>query len=283
MKINIIWKGEKYDVNISENATTSELIKNICKITNLNRDRINVTYQKDDQKVHLKDKEKISEIKEKVFTVRDFGPQFSYKGVFILEYFGPFFIWPICKIILNSGRTYYLTLASLMWTFHFTKRLFETILIHTFSHKTMPLFNLFKNCIYYWGFSILISVSVIKHSKATNSDIDKMQYIFSVLFFIFELTNAYTHIRLRTLRTNGSLAHVLPKGFLFENIVCPNFTFEILSWFCFALFTRTWPAYLFSLLGATQMWIWASKKKNNLIKDYPEVRKRGCILPHPNL
>lgn len=283
MEIAIIWKSQKHNFNVSVNATSREIVKNAVKITKLPRERMNITYEKDAERVHLKDDERISEIKEKVFTVRDFGPQFSYRGVFILEYFGPFLIWPLCKIILNSGRTFYLTLASLMWTFHFTKRLFETIAIHTFSHPTMPLFNLFKNCIYYWGFSIFIAVSTIKRSKTLEHEFPKIQLLFVVFFFIFELTNTYTHIRLRTLRKNGSLVHVLPHGFLFEKIVCPNYTFEILSWFCFASFTRVFPAYLFMLFGAAQMWVWASKKKAGLMKDYPDVRKRGRLLPHQYL
>ena len=33
---------------------------------------------------------------------------------------------------------------------HYGKRLVKTIFIHQFSHATMPLGNLFKNCAYYW-------------------------------------------------------------------------------------------------------------------------------------
>lgn len=35
-------------------------------------------------------------------------------------------------------------------TLHFAKREYETLFVHRFSHATMPLQNLFKNCGHYW-------------------------------------------------------------------------------------------------------------------------------------
>lgn len=37
------------------------------------------------------------------------------------------------------------------------QRIFETMFIHKFSHATMPIFNLFKNCSYYWAFAAFVS------------------------------------------------------------------------------------------------------------------------------
>jgi hypothetical protein len=46
------------------------------------------------------------------------------------------------------------------------QRIYETMHVHKFSHATMPLFNLFKNCTYYWAFSAFVSY-FINHPKYT--------------------------------------------------------------------------------------------------------------------
>ena len=37
------------------------------------------------------------------------------------------------------------------------QRIYETFHVHKFSHATMPIFNLFKNCTYYWLFAAFVS------------------------------------------------------------------------------------------------------------------------------
>ena len=110
--------------------------------------------------------------------VKDLGPQIGYRTVFLAEYLGPLSIWwlvylfpvPIYHFYNSHFDAMYFNsyrpqptqlLATLLWTLHYGKRLFESVFIHKFSHATMPLFNLFKNCIYYWGFAFLIAYVVL--------------------------------------------------------------------------------------------------------------------------
>ena len=40
------------------------------------------------------------------------------------------------------------------------QRIFETSHVHVFSHATMPIFNLFRNCSYYWMFAAFVSYNI---------------------------------------------------------------------------------------------------------------------------
>lgn len=63
-------------------------------------------------------------------------------------------------IIFSFCFVSFFSIAAGCYTVHYVKRLLETIFVHRFSHNTMPLRNLFKNCSYYWGFTAYVSYHV---------------------------------------------------------------------------------------------------------------------------
>ena len=103
-------------------------------------------------------------------SVRDLGPQVSYRGVFFWEYIGPLVIYLICYQYgpglfgedwkAENGKPQseldVMDVAVILWSFHYVKRLLETFFVHRFSHATMPQRNLIRNCGYYWGASLAI-------------------------------------------------------------------------------------------------------------------------------
>jgi very-long-chain enoyl-CoA reductase len=79
----------------------------------------------------------------------------------------------------------------------------------------------------------------------------------------------------------------IPRGFLFELVSCPNYTFEILAWLAFSLMTGSLPSLLFCLAGAAQMYQWAKQKHVRYIKDFDGVegrdlypRSRKVLFPY---
>ncbi|KAI4460205.1 3-oxo-5-alpha-steroid 4-dehydrogenase [Holotrichia oblita] len=90
--------------------------------------------------------------------VKDLGPQIGWRTVYLIEYLGPPIIYAIfaCKPALfynnpqNIPMSTAACIALICWTVHYVKRLYESAFVHRFSHDTMPLRNLFKNCGYYW-------------------------------------------------------------------------------------------------------------------------------------
>jgi hypothetical protein len=170
--------------------------------------------------------------------VKDYGVQFSYKGVFLIEYFGPFaimllfFLRPAFIYGASSGKAAWDSVAhtaALFWMAHYLKREFETLFIHKFSRSTMPISNLWRNSIYYWMFAAAVAYPLC-HPAYTAPKNDLQVKIGAALFVAAELTNFAVHYHLSTLRpASGSDKREPPKGILFSLVTSPNYTAEVSS------------------------------------------------------
>eukprot|EP00736_Rhodelphis_marinus_P000986 Rmarinus@m.28314 len=222
---------------------------------------------------------------------KDLGPQIAWSTVFLWEYFGPMLAYYIFYHFrseiygVDTPPTEHQTIALYCWIAHYSKREFETLFVHRFSNATMPIFNLFKNCSYYWGFAAFVGYFV-NHPLYTAPANDLQVKIGLAMFVLSELSNFVTHVMLRNLRPPGTRVRRIPRGFFFELVSCPNYFFEITSWLGFNIFTQTVAGYLFMLAGFLQMADWALKKHRNYKKEfdgkdgrekYP--RNRTAIIP----
>ena len=125
-----------------------------------------------------------------IIYVKDIGPQISYKLVYIIEYLGPLFFTLIFFLRLykvKSSKNENIQTVQLFYffmsTFHYLKRIFETLFIHIFSRDTMPLKNLYKNCAYYWGLYGILCGYFIFHPNYTPINFLGFRYIFVMFFF----------------------------------------------------------------------------------------------------
>nr|XP_039332194.1 LOW QUALITY PROTEIN: very-long-chain enoyl-CoA reductase-like [Saimiri boliviensis boliviensis] len=211
--------------------------------------------------------------------------------VFLTEYSGPLFVYLlfyfrvpfICghKYDFTSSRHTVVHLACICHSFHYVKRLLETLFVHRFSHGTMSLHNIFKNCICYWGFAAWMAY-YINHPLYTPPTYGTQQVKLALaIFVICQLSNFSIHVALRDLRPAGSKTRKIPYPtknpftWLFLLVSCPNYTYEVGSWIGFAIMTQCLPVALFSLVGFTQMTIWAKGKHRSYLKefrDYPPLR-----------
>lgn len=246
----------------------------------------------------LSDSVQISKIeltKGKELYLKDLGPQIGWSTVFLCEYAGPLICYLITYIrpaILygpqasNSKYHYAVNLAAACWSFHYLKRILETIFVHRFSHATMPMMNLFKNCSYYWGFAFYVGY-YINHPLYTPALFKDLQIYVGLLGFIMsELGNFSIHIALRNLRPPGTNERKIPKAtsnpftILFNFVSCPNYTYEIAAWVSFSIMTQALPALLFTAAGGGQMILWALGKHRNYLKEFPSYpRRRKSIIP----
>jgi very-long-chain enoyl-CoA reductase len=283
-------------VTINAGATIADLKKEIYKLNKrVNPERQRLTLGIDKSGVVLENDKIVGtfDFKDGVF-VKDLGPQIGYKTLFILEYLGPLVVYPLFyyrpSFIYGSGAdrapTHFAQdLALLSWSFHYSKRILETIFVHRFSNDTMPIKNIFKNCGYYWGFAALVSYFVNKPQFV--EPLHNHVLFGAGLFFVSEIANFITHMQLRYLRPEGTRKRGIPRGFLFDLVSCPNYFMEILAWVGFSVMTQTWPSLLFTLVGSVQMWIWAKDKHRKYKKEfdgkegrelYPKGRK--ILIPY---
>ncbi|OQR83851.1 3-oxo-5-alpha-steroid 4-dehydrogenase [Achlya hypogyna] len=214
---------------------------------------------------------------------KDLGPQIGYRTVFLLEYFGPMlfvflyatrpaFLYGADAAAKPFAKTAYLGIVC--WTIHFMKRELETIFVHRFSRPTMPLFNLFKNCMYYWSFGAVIGYPLC-HPDYQGPTSDAQVTLGLAIFAVSEFLNFCVHVQLRTMRSKeGSNERPIPKGPLFLLVSCPNYTFEVLGWVGFSIFTQIFFGYLFTLVGFLQMLQWALQKHKGYYKTYGDEYKR---------
>lgn len=227
---------------------------------------------------------------------KDLGLQIGWTTVFLAEYAGPlvtyllFYLRPALIYGTESAqkpRALVVHIAMACWTFHYAKRLLETIFVHRFSHNTMPIRNLFKNCSYYWGFAAFVSYFV-NHPLYTPPRFGVFQiYAGLVIFLICEYGNYAIHIALRDLRPPGTRERNIPypttnpMTFLFSLVSCPNYTYEVGAWLGFTIMAQSMPALIFTLAGLMQMTEWAKGKHRNYRKEfgvkYP--KERTAIIP----
>ncbi|XP_012258619.2 very-long-chain enoyl-CoA reductase [Athalia rosae] len=223
---------------------------------------------------------------------KDLGPQIGWRTVFLVEYAGPIFVylwlyqrpWLFYGDVTVKKVEQVVNWAAITWTIHYAKRLFETVFIHRFSHGTMPLRNLFKNCSYYWLFAMYVAYH-INHPLYTAPDLS-LSYIGLTIFAVCELGNLSIHLALRNLRPAGTTVRKIPVATgnpltaLFNFVSCPNYTYEFGSWVGFTIMTKCLPAGIFALAGMYQMTMWALGKHRAYKKEFSNYpRSRTAILP----
>jgi len=286
-------RGLPITIDIGKDATVATVKKAIEKKFpqfHASRQRLCV---KDDKKA-LDDDERLTSVLGEKFesgelVVKDLGPQVGWMTVFLVEYLGPLIIHPLFyhfpqywygKDVEHSTLQKY---AYLLVLLHFTKRELETLLVHRFSHGTMPFWNIFKNSSHYHLLSgVLLAYDLYRplrsaaNVKGTIWDNEQFLLICAGIWAFAELSNLHTHLTLRSLRPEGTRKRAIPYGYGFSFLSCPNYFFEALAWITFSVMTGSLAASIFALVSISQMTIWAAKKHRNYKKefgkDYPKGR-----------
>jgi very-long-chain enoyl-CoA reductase len=291
-KINITSLSGKplTSLTLSSNATLADLRVDYKKARRVNIERQAFYYVNADGKkgeMIKGDKTPLTIKENDTLMFKDLGPQIGYRTVFLVEYFGPLTAFPIIYLLRPfiygakelPALSYVQLVATALFCLHFLKRELETLFVHKFSNGYMPLFNIFKNTGYYTACAYYIAYYVL-HPQYTDPPVNWV-HGWAVLVVLNMIGNLICHIILSNLRPPGTTERRIPRGFLFELVSCPNYTFEIAMWICYSFMTRTIAGFVFAVLGGGQMALWAIKKHQNYrkeFKDYPRSRK--VLVPY---
>ena len=295
------------------NYVTNILSKNPSRIRE--RDSIEIIYgnsmfiytETEFQKIYSllqNSRYKWREISQNKWILKDYGPQISWRLVYIIEYFGALIAMPLFMMFVNVNLV--TRIDVILWIIHYTKRLYESIYVHSFSAETMPFTNVFKNSFYYWGAGAVIGYYG-SHVTNTNFIIyDTYNSLIICLWGLCQITNGYCHYYLANLRNKKESEenkiqknkHIIPTNFLFRYACCPNYGFEILGWFLFAILglgnldisqcfnqmlTTENTLYftvkiIFCMIGSFQMYFWAKGKKRRYKLLYEDKYKVSKLL-----
>ena len=231
-------------------------------------------------------------------TLKDLGPQISWRTVFLVEYAGPLVVHPLIYLgapLLWARFGYPFSMSFVQTTVfvlvmaHFLKRELESVFVHRFSNATMPAFNIVKNSTHYWLLSGLVlgggvySPSLgVEAVRGTVRDNHAFIWFFVLLWLLSELGNFRAHITLMNLRPKGTRVRQIPRGGAFELVSCPNYFFEALSWFAITAMTLSLSALIFLVVSSVQMTLWAIKKHKNYRKEFGDQypRQRKIMYPY---
>lgn len=186
---------------------------------------------------------------------------------------------PILALFV-SARGYVSAASPVQWTvfgavfLHFLKRVLESLFLHKYS-KPVSLFTTILIACFYSTAAFVIGSLNQRPIPAPD-----FPFAFGVVFFLAGVAgNFYHHKLLAGLRKN-SLDYFIPKGGLFEFVVCPHYLFEICAWLGFALLSRHFAAWLilcFVIAYLTAQGLRTLEWYRAEFADFPRSRK--ALLP----
>ena len=157
---------------------------------------------------------------------------------------------------------------------HFLKRVLESLFLHRYSGPIDPFTTLMIAAFY----SLCAgTIGWLNRNPWTAVDV---WFGLGIFIFVVGMSgNFYHHKLLADLRKN-SLDYFIPKGGLFDYVVCPHYLFEILTWLGIALLSRhlaAWMTLLFIIFYLSARALRALRWYHSKFTGFPKDRK--AILP----
>ncbi|KAL9247924.1 hypothetical protein vseg_021301 [Gypsophila vaccaria] len=150
----------------------------------------------------------------------------SKVGMFIM--YAPALLFGAASFALfpDEGLRFFLVRWAL--SLHFLKRVLEVLFVHRFGGSGVALDTAFTV-----SFSYFLSTATMIYTQHLSQGLPEpsidLKYVGVGLFLLGIVGNFYHHFILSTLRSTGEKDYKIPKGGLFNLVICPHYFFEVLG------------------------------------------------------
>jgi hypothetical protein len=203
------------------------------------------------------------------------------KGTGVSGRAGMVFLYSLPFVTITFIAWSYLPSATLVqWVvylavaFHFIKRVLESLFLHKYAGKIDLSTTMMIALFYSFAAGTL---GWLNRNPLLAPD--TWIYI-GVVLYIIGITGNFNHHKLLADLRKNSLEYFIPKGGLFEYVICPHYLFEMIAWLGIALLSRhlmAWFILLFIIFYLTARAMRALKWYHEKFNDFPKDRK--AILP----
>ena len=165
---------------------------------------------------------------------------------------------------VTGGEVTHNRVAVILWVVHFVRRCAKTLWLFEFGGDDVPAADCAQEYAYYWGFAAAIAAALASPDSVPTSPTQTAVGV--ALWCAAEAANHTCHRTLaRRAASKGADGRktCVPAGerFLFSRVACPHYTFEVSSWFAFAVVANgARSACAFATVGAILMSSWALQR-----------------------
>ncbi|KAK9105105.1 hypothetical protein Scep_021949 [Stephania cephalantha] len=163
----------------------------------------------------------------------------------MLALYAPAFLAGLVSFWLFPGDGLRFMLLSSALTLHFLKRVVEVLFIHKYS-GAMILDSVVAISLSYF----LSAVTMIYNQHLVDGVQEPpfdLKYIGFILFMVSSAANFYHHYLLAKLREKDDKGYKIPKGGMFNLVICPHYLFEILAFVGVSFISQTVYPFCFTI------------------------------------
>lgn len=155
----------------------------------------------------------------------------------MLMFYAPAFLAGAASFFLFPDGGLRFLLLKLALTIHFFKRVFEVLFVHKYSGGVVLDSAILVSVAYFISTASMIYVQHL--TEGFPEPLIDLKYLGVVIFIVGISGNFYHHYLLSKLREKGDKGYKLPKGGLFDLVICPHYLFEILAFLGIFLISQT--------------------------------------------